>query len=198
LIFPTAYLPPLKYFNDFINDDHAALETGEHFVKQTLRNRCYIYGPNGKQALIIPVKHERLSDKPISEVEISFDARWNKIHWRSLTAAYRNSPFFEFYEDDFSKIYHDPPERLFDFNLSMIELLIKAFDIRKKILMDSVYNNADEARGKSLYEPGENFPYKKYHQVFEERHGFIGGLSIIDLLFNEGIRSEKIQRASER
>jgi len=28
--------------------------------------------------------------------------------------------------------------------------------------------------------------FKSYHQVFEERHGFVADLSIIDLIFNEG------------
>ena len=33
------------------------LEVSDNYQKQTLRNRAYIYGANGKQALNLPIKH---------------------------------------------------------------------------------------------------------------------------------------------
>jgi hypothetical protein len=45
------------------NSDKVLFETEDNFQKQTYRNRCYIYGSNGKQLLNIPVKHTSTSSK---------------------------------------------------------------------------------------------------------------------------------------
>ncbi|MBK8584029.1 MAG: WbqC family protein [Bacteroidetes bacterium] len=105
LLFSTAYLPPASYILQAIKAGSITIEAHEHFVKQSYRSRCSIYGPNGKQDLIIPIVHEKLYEIPIKEVKIANDSRWQKIHWRSIEAAYKNSPYFEFYEDSFRPYY---------------------------------------------------------------------------------------------
>ncbi len=113
--------------------DEIIIEHHEHFIKQTYRNRCEIYSPNGIQALIIPVMHSNLSKSPLKDIKISFDTPWNKIHWKSITSAYRNSPYFEFFEEDFQKVYVKPDKFLIDFNLNLFFLILKLFKINKII-----------------------------------------------------------------
>lgn len=189
LLFSISYLPPLSYLQACLTDDEIIIDQHEHFVKQTYRNRCNIYGPNGKQVLIIPVVHEDLYRIPIKEVNISFDSNWNKIHWRSITSAYRNSPFFEFYEDKFQKIFENPPEKLFEFNFTLINLIFECFKIKKKISLTADYKKNPEGlidMRNAFHPKKENVSFDSYHQVFSDRHGFLNDLSCIDYLFNKG------------
>ena len=56
----------------------------EHFVKQSIRNRCDIYGANGKLQLTIP-KQRKGSDKTIiKEIQISYKQDWQKEHWNAI------------------------------------------------------------------------------------------------------------------
>jgi hypothetical protein len=50
----TTYLPPVQYISKLIGGD-VFIEKHENFQKQSYRNRCYIYGANGIQCLVIPV-----------------------------------------------------------------------------------------------------------------------------------------------
>src|SRR5438552_842424 len=99
MLLSTAYFPPIEYFQKIIFADKIQIEKHENFVKQTYRNRCHVLGTNGLQILSIPLvnTHEKIliGDKRISNRE-----DWQKLHWRSITSAYRNSPFFIYYEDE--------------------------------------------------------------------------------------------------
>jgi len=96
-LFPIAYLPPVSYVALCCRSGTILLEKHEHYVKQSLRNRALIYGANGILPLIIPVRHDGLATLPVHEVRIDYSTPWQKIHWRSITSAYRNSAFFEYY-----------------------------------------------------------------------------------------------------
>ena len=169
--------------------DVIVFEHHEHFIKQTYRNRCEIYGPNGIQPLIIPVMHANLSKSSLKDIKISFDTPWNKIHWKSICSAYRNSAYFEFFEDDFQKVYEKPNKFLCDFNLNLIYLILKLFKTTKIISCTSSFENypASVTDFRNTFHPKKKiFIIKPYHQVFSDRHGFINDLSCIDYLFNEG------------
>lgn len=188
-LFSSSYLPPISYLQRCILSEKIYIDPYEHFIKQTFRNRCNIYGPNGMQRLVIPVVHKNLFRTPVKDVRISNETSWNKIHWKSICSAYRNSPFFEFYEDDFRKIFDRPPEYLFEFNLELFQLILRLFKIDKEISFMKSYekNHEDLVDLRNFNYPGVTVTETKpYYQVFSERHGFISDLSCIDLLFNTG------------
>ncbi|MGB0950197.1 MAG: WbqC family protein, partial [Marinirhabdus sp.] len=56
LFLPT-YFSPISQYKAIVNSDEVLFEIEDNYQKQTYRNRCYIYGPNGKQLLNIPTKH---------------------------------------------------------------------------------------------------------------------------------------------
>jgi hypothetical protein len=188
-----AYLPPLSYLQKCASDS-VIIESKEHFIKQTYRNRCNIAGPNGKQTLIIPVVHERLSEISISEVIISYDAPWNKIHWKSMTSAYRNAPYFEYYEDEFRQLFDKPGEKLFDFNLALLNKLFAIFKINNAFSLTTAYekNPTVEDLRNEIHPKKIMQHLNSYHQVFQEKNGFIKDLSVIDYLFNAGNTLERI------
>lgn len=194
-VFSSCYLPPIVYFKHWITANEIVIDVNEFFVKQTYRNRCTILGADGKLDLIVPI-HKRNSKQLMKEVKISYDDNWKKNHWKSIESAYRSSPYFEFYEDEFFGFYHEKNyELLVEFNMDLIRLILKLlkkqdeFELSKNYVeqTDGVidFRNEISPKNKSLNE----FKQPEYIQVFSDKLGFQKNLSIIDLLFNEGPNS---------
>ena len=98
------YLPCLEFFACVLNFDEIILESNENYTKQSYRNRCYLQGSNKIEMLTIPVIDGN-KKVIIKDVKIDYSQRWEIIHWRTITAAYGKSPFFEFFADYFQDIY---------------------------------------------------------------------------------------------
>jgi len=190
-VLPMCYLPPVEYFVELNkHKPNIMIEREEHFPKQTYRNRTNIYSPDGVLALTVPVAKGSKNHTVIKEVKISYDFKWQRLHWMGLQACYRRSAYFEFYEDDFASFYEDKEEFLFDYNEKFLHLLLKLLKIKTDITYTETYEHAYPAltdlRGVISPKKEPAFAQKPYFQVFEENHGFIKNLSIVDLLFNQG------------
>jgi len=188
LIHPT-YFPSISHYVAMIKADMVTLEMEDNFQKQTNRNRMYIYSPNGVQLLNIPVKHCLDRHQKYKDVRIENDFGWQKNHFKSLEAAYRTSPFFEYFEDDFRPLFEKKHEFLMDLNIETFELVNDALGIQFSIEKTTEYFHEithlkdfrSLANGKK-----DTTQIEEYTQVFNEKHGFLNNLSILDLLFNEG------------
>jgi hypothetical protein len=200
----TAYLPPVQYISKLTRSD-VIIEKHENFQKQSYRNRCYIYGANGIQCLVIPVKKLHGTKTPITSVEIDNTSPWQKIHLKSIQSAYQTSPFYEYYADDFNALYDEMPERLFDLNFRLLQYILNQIGINPNIRFTDTFEKippdlADFRQSiqpkPRLNKPDENFVPVPYQQVFQERYGFLPNLSIIDLLFNEGPNALQIIQLS--
>jgi hypothetical protein len=108
-----------------VNAGAVTLEMEDNFQKQTNRNRMYIYSPNGVQLLNIPIKHSKAAHQRIQDVKLETAFDWQKQHFKSLEAAYRTSPFFEYFEDDLMPIFTTKHTFLMDLNLQTMELVSK-------------------------------------------------------------------------
>lgn len=188
LIHPT-YFPSISHFVAMAQADRIVLEVEDHFQKQTNRNRTYIYSPNGIQLLNIPIKHTKERHQNIKEVQLETAFDWQKQHFKSLEAAYRTSPFFEYFEDSLLPIYNKKYRFLMDLNLESMSIVSKClgmtFEYEKTIeYFHEVKEYVDYrtlVKGKK-----DTSSFEPYTQVFGDKHGFINNLSILDLLFNEG------------
>jgi len=187
-LYPT-YFPNIASYIVMVQSDAFEFEVCDSYQKQTYRNRCYIYGANGKLSLNIPVHYSQKNRQNTKEIEIENSSKWQSIHWKSIESAYKTSPFFEFYEDEFKGLFQNPKELLLDFNLECIAVINNCmgfdplFSYSEQFLKTTSqtdYRFLVNARKESKIETNP------YIQVFQEKHGVISNLSILDLLFNEG------------
>lgn len=187
IVLPSCYAAPVGWYALYQQAEEALIEVHEHFVKQSFRNRCEIYSPNGIQALVVPITH-RGRRQTMKDKRISYNDDWRKNHWKSLEAAYRSSPYFEFYEDDFAPLYEKRFEFLHDFNMSIHEIVCDSLSIDKELTITENYTeHLEDFRNISpKTDWDKNITFGTYIQVFESKHGFKPNLSIFDLLFNEG------------
>ncbi len=187
-LLPIAYLAPISYYAILLQKSHCEIEYHEHFIKQTIRNRCEIYGANGKLSLTIPKQRKGSSKTLITKIKISNTTNWQKEHWNAITSAYNSSPFFQYYKDELKPYFEKKEIYLIDFNSKLQELILKFLQIEKKYTTSTKYNhlgNFIDLRNSDF----KSKQIKKYDQVFMEKHGFISNLSILDLLFNLGPES---------
>ncbi len=187
-------MPCIQWFSKIISGN-ALIEQYENYSKGSYRNRCHIIGGNGIQRLSIPLKSGKNSRTPIREVKISYDEDWQKIHWQSIRSAYGNAPFYEFYFEEIQERILCQKDFLFDYNLNIISHLLELLGTDDSIL-SFTEEYAPKPKGIDLrngISPKEkdriedtDFQNIEYAQVFLERHGFVGNLSILDLLFCVG------------
>jgi hypothetical protein len=178
-----------------MQDEQVVIERHEHYNKQSYRNRCTIYSANGLLDLVVPVVKSKEPKIPITEVEISYDTLWQKLHFKAIESAYRRSPFYEFYIDDLLIFFNSRYCNLYDFNMQIMRTVcrlakipFRATESRDYIrsgegivdLRNSIHPKVDQQET----DPG--FVPPQYTQVFADKWGFKPNLSILDLLFHVG------------
>ena len=146
----------------------------------------------------------------MKDIRISDHGNWRHLHWNALETAYRNSPFFEYYADDFLPFYTQKWDFLFDFNEAMRAKVCELIDLHPKVAQTASYGFMDfggrsddcVADFRNLISPkisveaDVTFIPRGYYQVFREKHGFLPNLSVVDLLFNMGPESLLVLRDS--
>lgn len=187
LIHPT-YFPSISHFVAMAHSDVVTFEMDDNFQKQTNRNRMYIYSPNGIQLLNIPVKHSRQAHQKTRDVRLETAFDWQKQHFKSLEAAYRSSPFFEYFEDAILPVFEKQHTFLMDLNLEAIDIVVKCLGMKMSFEKTQEYFPETNLTDLRILANGkkDSSEFASYTQVFGDKHGFINNLSILDLLFNEG------------
>jgi hypothetical protein len=193
-ILPCLYFGPVHYYSKLAQGKECVIDLHEHFQKQTYRNRTVICDSNGRMNLIIPLK-KHPEKTAMKDIRISYDAPWQNLHWKTLESAYRSSPFFEYFEDDFLGFYTgEKYEFLAEYNLAIQAVVLKLLKLKPQIRISSEYhkNYMGGMDYRGFISPKRNpkddpdLRMKHYPQVFEQKFGFLENLSIADLLFNMG------------
>lgn len=188
------YLAPVPLYTRLYSADGLIIDGCSPFVKQTFRSRAIIATEGGTQSLNIPVVHDG-GRTAMRDVRISEHGNWRRQHWNALVSAYRNSPFFEYYADDFAHFYEERDGFLMDFNLRLHNVVCELLGLDREIRVlttEDALKEATDAAGdlRSIAEPKALAELtetpQSYYQVFAQRNGFIPNLSIVDLLFNMG------------
>ena len=197
LLLSTTYFGPIQWYQKLYRAESVQIERWESFQKQTYRNRCIIATTNGPQALTVPIERQ-FTINCIKDIRISDHGNWRHLHWNALQSAYGESPFFDYYQEDIRPFFDQRWDYLLDFNEAIREKMCELLDIQPKVdyskkftvysLSSCVPDYRMVIRPKNP-EPDPDFTPKRYYQVYEQKHGFLPNLSILDLLFNMGPES---------
>lgn len=193
VVAPLTYGGSITLWAHMAQASNVVLEKHDHYQKQTQRNRLYIHGANGKLMLTVPVKHlGKKGYQNYNDVHIDNQFSWQAQHWKSLEAAYRSSPYFEFYEDDIAFLYKERFTHLYAFNNAFFQIIKNLIGLPVPLTFTKSYEkevaHQDLRPLQEVKRNGEELTLK-YTQVFDDKNGFIPDLSVLDLLFNMGPES---------
>lgn len=194
-ILKSEYLPPISTIWGAMNAKKVWIEVNENYQKKSTRNRANILGVNGIEILSVPLRKGKNNKMPIDEVTISYEDKWQSKHLHSIKSAYGNSPYFEYYFDPLAAILKKQHDSLLTLNRKVLEFMVEAINIEIDLLptakYESKYGEHDlDLRNIKFNNPDiANYKPKSYNQVFEEKHGFVSRLSLLDLLMCKGPES---------
>lgn len=156
-------------------------------------HRYLIDGPNGVQRLTVALAR-RTNAMPVAmrDVLISEHGDWRRRHWGALFSAYGKTPYFDYIADDLQPIVMGCQSRLLDFNSQLQRLIVDFLDLPIEVITvevtDALAAECVDLRGRMGGKQADALPIADvpYPQLWAARHGFQPGLSILDLLMNEG------------
>lgn len=195
LLLPPRLLPPAAYYAAIMAYGRVVVDNSMRFNKRMKEvHRCSIIGANDPERITVPV------GKPVSmtaarwcDIIISpHDAWWNAA-WTAIRSAYGRTPFFEFYADDLEPFFRPlaagMPVTAFNSRLdtAIRTLLECSTPVTYASSPGEIPAGADDYRMRPLDFVG---PEPLYYQVRNSRFGFVGGLSVVDMLFNMGPESQ--------
>ncbi|WP_419770602.1 MAG: WbqC family protein [Candidatus Marinarcus sp.] len=219
------FLSYLGFFHRLLHSDLYIVLDDVQFVKSnnSWTHRDKIKTQNGDQWLTINVK-KASRDTNINEILFSDTINWKKQNLDLLKQNYRKAEYFDEIFPYLEKLYSHDYEKLSEFNMASILMLMELFDIKIDIVYSSTlkttqakserlvelltqvdathYLSGVGARDYHKDEPfdtaGLKVVWQEFkHPIYPQLHGeFIPYLSSIDILFNCGIkRSREILRS---
>ena len=193
---PLHYLPGISMFRSMAAFHTIDFQLGKPYEKMSFRNRCVIAGSQGIQVLSVPILGGRGFRGSYDSVLIDHRQQWNVHHWRAIYSAYGRAPLFEYYADDLEGLFSSPPERLAEWNIRCLQWLYKCLGMPFPELKRSGSPEGHESRmiGPKTedWPTPQNFQSEsmgsipRYHQVFQDKTGFLPNLSILDFILCAG------------
>lgn len=179
LILPTRLAPPAEYYRMMaLYAGPVGICTDERFDKRhKAAHRFAIADTRGRMEITVPI--EKPYGQSWADTRVSLHGGWWELAARALESAYGRTPYFEFYADDFLPLLADPGRftTVAALNADFDRAIRRALGLQKEVSYVST--------GVRPVEP-EAWEPQPYWQVRAEKLGFIGGLSILDMLFNLG------------
>ena len=222
-ILQSNYIPWKGYF-DLINMvDEFILYDEVQYTKNDWRNRNIIKTSQGLKWLTIPVRQKSLNQL-IKDTKVS-DPRWRKKHWATLSQNYSKAKYFKTYKEIFEQLYLSSNEEyLSEINYNFISTINQILGITTKLRYSSEFNLMNGQTEKLLgickdskadiYISGpsakdyfnkelakkeniqvEWIDYSEYKEYKQLHLPFEHGVSILDLIFNEGVDTTKFMKS---
>lgn len=224
-IIQSNYIPWKGYFNIIKYVDEFVLLDDVQYTRRDWRNRNLIKTKTGLKWLTIPVDVKGNYRIKIEDVCTTGTA-WRLQHWNQIREAYRLSPHFHALSPYFEELYLGSTElNLSKINLNFIRLINSLLEIGTPIYWSKVFDTPSEKSERLLHicqqlhateyvsgsaakeylntnifqENGIQIIWADYsgYQEYQQLHPpFQHGVSVIDLLFNEGTHAVKFLKCS--
>lgn len=215
------HMPWLGFFHKIsIADTYVVLDNVQ-YRRRYFQNRNRIKTKNGWQWVGVPLVKEGRDGLLIKDAKIfKEEMMWRDDNLKTIHQNYCKAKCFEFLWDEFCEIYRSDYSRLIDLNISLIKLIFKKLNIKKKIVFASQLDaggekgdlifNICKSLNATAYVSGisgrDYLDFDKFHAngievIVQEFHHpiyfqlespFLPCMSVIDLLFNHGSESLKI------
>lgn len=210
------FAPYLGFFHRFLKADLYIALDHVQFVNGTSRawtHRDRIKTAQGEKWLSVSVKKAPMHT-PINQIELATTTDWRQDHLRQFKQHYGSARFYAQTMSRLEPVYAQPWQRLCDFNMALIEVLMDCLDVRipwlwssslapvgskNEMLVDLLhkvgathYISGIGARDYFQPEPfeqgGITVLWQTFtHPVYSQQHSdFSPYLSVLDLLFNQG------------
>ncbi|UTN04614.1 WbqC family protein [Flavobacterium bizetiae] len=218
IITQSNYIPWKGYFDSIALADDFVIYDDMQFTKRDWRNRNLIKTQSGVKWLTIPVEVKGKYLQKIRETKIS-DKNWNNDHWNVIKQVYGKSANFNYYKDFFEDLYLNTTSKyLTEINFRFISAICEILNIKTNFHFSSDFSLKEERSERLLdlclklngtdYFSGpaakvymnerifeeagvkiNYFDYSAYPEYEQLYPPFVHGVSILDLLFNEGIEA---------
>ena len=210
------FLPWLGFFAKVAQSDIYVVMDNVQFTKNCWTNRVKIAGNGEALWLTVPVRRGPLATL-IADIEIDSSRDWVKQHRATLQARYSRSSFFKSVYPELCALLETRPTRLVELNILLIRWVLDSCGVDTRVVIGSQLNASGRASelivaqcqavGADVYVAGQGsadyedldayarcgiqyrrqeFRHPEYPQY--GRSQFIAGLSILDALFNVGIK----------
>ena len=219
-IIQSNYIPWKGYFDIIKKVDVFVLLDDVQYTRRDWRNRNLIKTPQGLQWLTIPVDVKGQFEIKINEVMVA-DEQWPKDHWNKIKQAYSKALFFKEFGQLIEEAYLQLNEKsLSKINYCFIKLINSILAIDTPVFWSHYFAVSDEkstrlveicqqlkadcyvsgpAAKSYLNEEiftnqGIQVEWMSYlgYQPYRQLHGdFVHGVSVLDLIFNEGKDAKK-------
>lgn len=224
IITQSNYIPWKGYFDAINLADVFVIYDDMQYTKRDWRNRNKIKTKQGLRWITIPVEVSGKYYQKINETKIA-DKNWGIDHWNTLYDAYRESKYFDEYRSIFEEFYRATKEEMLTkVNQQLIELVCNILGIKTRIIRSEEfllledrserladicarlgatdYYTGPAAKAYMSEEPftklGISVHYLNYENYLEYDQlypPFEHGVSILDLIFNEGVHAVKYMKS---
>jgi len=214
------FMPYLGFFDRLLKADIYVVFDNVQYVRSSRgwTSRDKIKTRNGTKWISVSTQ-KAPRDTAINKILLSKDDSWREDNLNLLRENYRKSPFYDEIMPYVVKLYGFHCERMMDFNLESIKMLMKLFDIQIDVVMASDLEPVGKSNtliidimkklnckkylsgigAKDYYVPelyeeaGIEVIWQDFeHPIYKQQYdGFIPYLSSIDMLFNCGIKKSR-------
>ncbi|MBD5214666.1 MAG: WbqC family protein [Bacteroidales bacterium] len=189
------YFGSIGWYAAMASCEYALVDyTSRYDKRRKLTHRTTIADVNGPLDLTVPISRPPLTDHdagPLtwSDILVSPHDQWWNIHRVTLESAYGRTPYFEFYIDRFLPALTpgvvDRFPTLRELDTFLDREIRRILCLPGSQIVSRPKGDIVDMRRREP-EPRAAAEWPPYYQVRAARHGFIPGLSILDLIFNLG------------
>jgi hypothetical protein len=139
------FAPWLGFFERLLHTDVFVILDDVQFVRRGWHHRDRIKTPQGVQWLTLPVIKKGHYDQLIRDTQLDVDSGFTDKHLRTLEMAYGKRPGFDTVFPVVEEIYRRQPRLMIDLNLPLLEAMMAAFGLEKRMVMASSLNIASSS-----------------------------------------------------